>query len=381
MGIRDDKLPSPGTKARRGASSPEAGWLRGHVGVALRRTYRIRLYAQIGFALVSAFTGWQFARFIAAAQSGEIPLPVRPPGVEGYLPITGLMGLLDWIYRGSLNYIHPAATVLFITFVVMSLLLRRSFCSWVCPVGLISESLARLGQLLLGRNLRAPRWLDITLRGFRYLLLGFFLWAIFGMSAEALREFIESPYNRVADIKMYLFFAKASVTTIVVLAALSLASVFVNGAWCRYLCPYGALVGLFALISPSKVRRDEDHCIDCKQCDNVCMARLNVSEGVDIGGVECTGCLDCLASCPAPPALTVRVASRRTGLVRYALAVILIFVIAYGTAQLTGNWRNKITDSEYVKRVLLIDSPEYGHPGGRGYAPEESEAETNSPGE
>jgi polyferredoxin len=367
MGIRAYKLSSPGTRARRGESSPETGPLRGHAGVALRRTYRIRLFTQIGFALVSAFTGWQFARFIAAAQGGGLPLPVRPPGVEGYLPITGLMGLLDWIHRGSLNYIHPAATVLFITFVAMSLLLRRSFCSWVCPGGLISESLARLGQLLLGRNLRAPRWLDIVLRGFRYLLLGFFLWAILGMSAEALREFIESPYNRVADVKMYIFFAKASVTTIVVLAALSLASVLVNGAWCRYLCPYGALVGLFALVSPTKVRRDENHCIDCKQCDSACMARLNVSEGANVGGVECTGCLDCLASCPAPPALTVCFASRRTGLVSYALAVILIFVIAYGAAQLTGNWRNKISEGEYVRRISEIDSPEYGHPGSRGY--------------
>jgi polyferredoxin len=374
------KEPSTGTRPKKGASSPETGRLSGHAGVALRRTYKIRLYTQIGFALVTAFTGWQFARFIAAAQRGDVPLPVRPPGVEGYLPITGLMGLLDWIYQGSLNFVHPAATVMLLTFVAMSLLLRRSFCSWVCPVGLISESMARLGQLILGRNLRAPRWLDIALRGLRYLLLGFFLWAILGMSASALREFIESPYNRVADIKMYLFFAKATMTTIVVLAALMIVSVFVNGAWCRYLCPYGALVGLFALLSPTKVRRDENYCIDCKQCDSVCMARLTVSKGINVGGVECTGCLDCLASCPAPPSLTVRVASRRSGVVRYALAVILLFVLAYGTAQFTGNWRNKISDSEYVRRVAEIDSPEYGHPGGRGYDPQQSESKDEASG-
>jgi polyferredoxin len=359
------KMPRP--KADR--PSPEKGWLRGHTGIALRRTYNVRLYTQLGFALASAFTGWQFARFIAAAQRVELPLPVRPPGVEGYLPITGLMGLLDWIYQGSLNYVHPAATVLLVTFVVMSLLMRRSFCSWVCPVGLISESLARLGQLILGRNLRTPRWLDIVLRGLRYLVLGFFLWAIFGMSAEALRQFIESPYNRVADIKMYLFFAEATVTTIVVLAGLVIASVIVNGAWCRYLCPYGALVGLVALASPAKVRRDESYCIDCKQCDSVCMARLSVSTGANVGGVECTGCLDCLASCPAPPSLTVRLASRRSGVVSYAVVAVMLFLIAYGAARLTGVWHNNIPEGEYVRRVAEIDSPEYGHPGGRGYDP------------
>lgn len=360
--------PSKGLRPKKGAPSPERGPLRGHVGVALRRTYRLRLYTQIGFALVSIVTGWQFARFVAAAQRGDPALPVRPPGVEGYLPITGLMGLLDWIHQGSLNYIHPAATVLFITFVAMSLLLRRSFCSWVCPVGLVSESLARLGQLILGKNLRAPRKLDIALRFLRYLILGFFLWAILGMSAAALREFIESPYNRVADIKMYLFFAKISATSIAVIALLAVASVFVQGAWCRYLCPYGALVGLFAPASPAKVRRDERYCIDCKQCDSACMARLSVSQGVNVGGVECTGCMDCLASCPAPPALTVRISSRRAGVAHYAVAVIFLFLIAYGTARLTGNWRNQISDTEYVDRISKIDSPEYGHPGSRGYS-------------
>ena len=50
----------------------------------------------------------------------DLPLPSRPPGVEGFLPISGLMGLLDWIYQGALNTIHPAATILFVLFLAMS---------------------------------------------------------------------------------------------------------------------------------------------------------------------------------------------------------------------------------------------------------------------
>ena len=128
--------------------------------------------------------------------------------MEGFLPISGMMGLLDWFYQGTLNRVHPAATMLFVIVVVVAFVARKSFCSWICPVGLLSETLARLGRKLFGRNFRPWRWLDIPLRGLKYLLLFFFVQAIVGMSGAALQAFIESPYNRVADVKMGLFFVR-----------------------------------------------------------------------------------------------------------------------------------------------------------------------------
>jgi len=330
------------------------------------RSYGARIAVQAAFTLASVSIGWQFAIFVAAAGRGDTPLPVRPPGVEAYLPITGLMGLVDWLRTGTLNRVHPAATVLLVTFLAMSLLLRRSFCGWVCPVGFLSESLARLGRRLTGRNYRLPRGLDLPLRGLRYLLLGFFLWAILGMSARELSAFIDSPYNRIADVKMYLFFADIGAVAAIVLAALALASVFVNGAWCRYLCPYGALVGLPAVLSPVAVSRNPEACTDCKSCDNACMARLSVSTGDRINSVECTGCLDCVASCPAPGALSARVRRWQIGAKAFAAAVVLFFVVSYAAARLTGHWRNDIGDTEYVRRIAEIDSPAYEHPGTRG---------------
>ncbi len=334
-------------------------------GVRRRRSYLLRLTIQAAFASTSLFAGRQFARFLAAARDGAYPLPARPPGVEGYLPITGLMGFLDWAYQGALNNVHPAATVLFLTFLAMSLLLRRAFCSWVCPIGLLSESLARAGQILLGRNLRLPSRLDLGLRGIRYLLLGFFLWAILGMSVSELSAFIGSPYNRVADIKMYMFFERMTVVTLMVLGTLAAASVLVNGAWCRYLCPYGALLGLAGWLSPARVERNEEACIDCKRCDRVCMARLPVSQGGKVGSAECTGCLDCLASCPAPKSLSVKFFHKRMGVAAFGASVTLLFIMSYSAARLTDNWGNGISDGEYIRRVSEIDSPSYAHPGAR----------------
>jgi hypothetical protein len=95
---------------------------------------------QIAFALLNLALGIQFYRFVHAAQTTTFgPLPTRPPGVEGWLPISGMLGLVDWIHQGAINAIHPAATILFLAFLTISIVFRKAFCSWLCPVGLISE--------------------------------------------------------------------------------------------------------------------------------------------------------------------------------------------------------------------------------------------------
>lgn len=338
-------------------------WLEGTAGVKRYRSFRVRLLVQTGFALTCLFLGFQFSRFLAAAKGGEIPLPVRPPGVEGFLPISGLMGALDWMYQGTINRIHPAATALFLIFLAISILLRKGFCSWICPVGLVSETLARLGQKTFGRNFRPPKWLDVPLRGLKYLLLGFFLQAILRMPPPALRAFIDSPYNRVSDVKMYLFFADIGMFALKVLVVLAVASIFIQGAWCRFLCPYGALLGLFSWMSPVKIRRGVETCTNCGVCDKVCMARLPVSKKERIVSVECTGCLDCVAACPVSATLTAGSKTRRPGPALFAVALLLLFFAGYTAARSLDLWRNRIPDAEYIRRVNDLDGPGYGHPG------------------
>ena len=356
-------------------STPVRNWLLKRVGHKPYGTYLVRLLIQSGFALTCVILGIQLSRFYVAARQGELPLPTRPPGVEGFLPISGLMGLLDWFYQGSLNTIHPAATVLVVLAIASALFLRKSFCSWICPVGFLSEMLARFGRFLFGRNFRIWRWLDIPLRGLKYLLLGFFLYAIITMSAEALQAFLGSPYNRVADVKMGLFFVRLGSVGIGVMVFLTLASVLVNGAWCRYLCPYGALLGLFSWASPVRVRRDEGSCIDCDLCNRVCMARLPISTADQVRSVECTGCLDCVSVCPATNSLVAVAGRRRMGVLTFAAAVLALFVGGIAAAKALGVWQNSISDQEYVIRLQRLDSPEYGHPGNSGT----TESVTKSP--
>lgn len=356
--------------------------LGGTLGRRGLKTYRVRLAVQAGFALLVLALGLQFAHFVrraeqlapafradlergldAAELAQRYPLPLRPPGVEGFLPISGLMGLLDWLHQGRLNAVHPAATMLFLIALAMAFLLRKAFCSWLCPVGFLSESLARLGRrlpLLKGRNPRLPRGVDVLLRGVKYLLLGFFLWAIFGMSASALSAFLGSDYNQVADVKMLWFFTRLGLTAAIVLAVLAAASLVVNGAWCRYLCPYGALLGFFSWASPLRIARHAPSCTDCGLCDRVCMARLPISRSRRILSPECTGCLDCVASCPQTNALALAGTGKRLGPLRFAAAVLLLFVAGYTASRAAGLWFNGIADTEYLRRIP--EAAHYDHP-------------------
>jgi polyferredoxin len=336
--------------------------LDGKIGRKGHKSFRIRVLVQAAFALVCIGLGVQFGRFVSAAHRGILPLPHRPPGVEGFLPISGMMGVVDWLRQGSLNAVHPAATMIFLFAVALSILFRKSFCSWICPVGFLSESLARLGRRLFGRNFRPWKALDIPLRGLKYLLLAFFGWAIWHMDAAALHSFIDSPYNRIADVKTGMFFVELGTVGVTVIGVLALLSVLVQGAWCRYLCPYGALLGLFGWLSPTRIERNPVSCIDCGLCDKVCMARLPVSRLFSVLSPECTGCMDCVAACPIQDALGLKTVRRPLSPRAYAAAVLLLFLGGYCGARAFGLWQNGIADREYVERIQEDARATYIHP-------------------
>jgi polyferredoxin len=234
-------------------------------------------------------------------------------------------------------------------------------------VGTLSESLWILGKKLFGRNFRVPRWLDYPLRSLKYLLLLFFGYFIMQMDADSLAAFIYSPYNKVADIKMYLFFAQITTTALWSIIIFMALSVFIKNFWCRYLCPYGALLGLVSIVSPLKISRNETTCIDCELCTKACPSDLKVHTAKRVWSDECTGCLACVAVCPVKETLDIRTLGTKTRVSNWAFGafVIGVFVAVTGIAILTGHWQNAMTKEEYQKRFEQIDSPLYQHNYGR----------------
>ena len=327
---------------------------------------QLRLGFQLAFLLLNVWIGVQFYFWVRWAESGGQTLSVsRPAGVEGWLPIQGLMQLRYFLGSGRVPAMHAASFFLFAAFLLMSWLLRKSFCSWLCPVGTLSEYLWKLGRFIFRRNSDLPRWVDIPLRSLKYILLGLFGYAVATMSASAIAEFISSPYGLVVDVRMLNFFRYLAGTAAYVILGLLIASLFVQNFWCRYLCPYGALMGLAALVSPMRIVRTESACIDCAKCAKACPASLPVDKLVQIRSVECTGCLECVAVCPAKDALDVQIGAPVLGRTRripawtVAAGVAIVFVGLVGYAKLSDHWDTRLPDRVYFQLVPAANEQQH----------------------
>jgi len=346
------------------------------------RWQRTRLIVQSLFILLNVFLCTQFYLFVRYFETGATgPHVSRPAGVDGWLPIAGLMNTRYLLATGRVPAIHPAAMVLFLVFAASSLLLKRAFCAWLCPVGTLSEYLWKLGRKIFGRNLVLPRWLDIPLRGIKYLLMAFFVFIVGGMSAAALEGFMTQPYGILADVKMLHFFVHMSTAAAVTVAVLILLSVVIKNFWCRYACPYGAVQSLASLFSPVTIRRDTEACIACGKCSKACPQNLPVDRLIQVRSVECTACMECVSSCgtqyalqfalaPAAGAASVAAypstsAQRWRGRALRPLgAVVILAALFFGgvsLARLTHHWQTNVPDDVY--RQLIPNVDEASHPG------------------
>jgi polyferredoxin len=326
------------------------------------RSQALRRAFQFGFLALNLWLGIEFYAFVRYYETGgQSGFPARPPGIEGWLPIASLMNLKVLLLRGQAPAIHAAGMFLLIAFLAISWVFRKAFCGWLCPVGTVSEYLWRLGRRLLGRNFRLPRALDIALRGLKYILLALFLYIVVSMPVPAIRAFLTQPYGLIADVKMLNFFRFLSTTSAIVLAILAAASIFVQNFWCRYLCPYGALMGAVSSASPLGIRRDANLCIDCGKCSRECPAALPVDQLVSIRSAECTGCLTCVASCPVDGALFLSTPGRPRRAPAWAVAagIATLFLGVYGYARLTGHWQTNIPSRVYFE--LIPRAGEFEH--------------------
>ncbi|HUT26126.1 MAG TPA: 4Fe-4S binding protein [Sumerlaeia bacterium] len=153
------------------------------------------------------------------------------------------------------TYVLPWVVLAFFAFpLLFALLFGRVFCSGVCPFGALQD-------LALLKPVRVPRWLDEGLSLLRYFYLGL---AVF-LAAMGAGYFI-CRYDPFVS-----FFRMSGRFHIWVWSgAVVLLSFFVGRPYCRYLCPYGALLGMLSRFAVKRATITPDRCVACGLCADAC---------------------------------------------------------------------------------------------------------------
>jgi Fe-S-cluster-containing hydrogenase component 2 len=122
--------------------------------------------------------------------------------------------------------------------------------------------------------------------------------------------------------------------------------------FCRYICPYGALLGLVAMLSPIRVTRNSERCVSCGACSQVCPTYIDVMHRKSVFSPECIGCWRCVSHCRFNQALSMRFADRYAvpGIV-FALLVVLLFWGGSMVGKSAGHWKTSLDVMEY-RRLL-----------------------------
>lgn len=321
-----------------------------------------RNVVQLLFAAIVLYSGVMFVIFAGQLAYSTLPTVSRPAGVEAFLPISALIGLKAWIATGKFDPIHPAGLVIFLAAVMLSLVFKRTFCAWICPIGTLSEGLARIGKKVFGRSFFIPKGLDYGLRSIKYILLSFFVIMIFFMMSDAdAVSFLYTPYNVTADLKMLKFFWNLDVAGMTVIGILVLMSILFENFWCRYLCPYGALLGVFSILSPFKITRNRESCVQCGKCTASCPNRILVDKSTRVWSPECSACLNCIQKCPVNNTLKFQAEKGLRSLTAHnlALGVLALWFFFISFAMVTGHWESKISTTVYKELLSNVNSKSF----------------------
>ncbi|MCF7858384.1 MAG: 4Fe-4S binding protein [Candidatus Cloacimonetes bacterium] len=193
--------------------------------------------------------------------------------------------------------LYPIAAVIGLFIAITSIFVGRRFCSYVCPFGTVQEVIFNLnpGKKKNKQN-NLPTNLHKLLSGLKYILLGITVLASIKTVQYIYMKFcpvlaVSHPQN----ITLY------SVITLFVIFGIGF---LINHFWCRYLCPYAALMNIFQYfgrildIPSKKLQINENSCIKCRLCSMYCPMQIEIHQTKRVDDVNCTFCLKCQNICP-----------------------------------------------------------------------------------
>lgn len=221
------------------------------------------------------------------------------PGALGSCPIGALQSTLSSReYKISL-YVFGLISLFGVIF-------GRFICGFLCPFGLIQDLLFKISFVKKVRKLKGEKFL----RGIRFLILAvfviilpMFIIDITGLGKPWFCKYICPVGTLEGGIPLVLmneslrsaigFLFKWKVA---ILIAVLLFSIIIYRPFCRYICPLGAIYGIFNKISFVRYRVDKSKCTNCGLCQKKCELNIKVYENPN--SMDCIRCGKCMESCP-----------------------------------------------------------------------------------
>lgn len=235
----------------------------------------------------------------------EIPL-VGSASLHAVCPFGGVVSLYQYATAGTfIKKIHESSFILMIIVFLLALSFGPVFCGWVCPLGTVQEFVSRIGRRIFGKkhNRFIPGAADRYLRYLRYLVLA---WVAYTTAVSGILIFADyDPYYALFNF----WTGEVAFSAFVILVLVLLASLFVERPFCKYACPYGAVLGLFNLFRLFGIKRNPSTCIHCKACDRACPMNIQVSTAGTVRDHQCISCLECSSETACPVPATVELAA------------------------------------------------------------------------
>ena len=215
------------------------------------------------------------------------------------------LAFLDFIVSAKRFYLPSLVAV--IIPLLITIVLGRVFCSWLCPVGFILELNQKVNRFL-GKLNSTIRFKDLRIMLFFVLLVIGFFFAVPVLSAF-------DPPHILGREFMYLFtHRQLSITGIAFIASLVVFEMFfLSRAWCNYLCPSGGGLSLIGGKRLLNIRMNRQLCIKCGKCDDACpyyLKPMRLADGKNINWLKCDNCALCRDVCPTS-AIDLVLSSRR----------------------------------------------------------------------